>query len=135
MATQAEIKASNKYNKENTKAVVIRLNIHTDWDILAKLDEVESKAGYIKSLIRADIKTEQPTWTHEDGYLTDGEHIMTYGDYGRDTWGLHLTVDGKECTLLVRGSLHPDGDGRTPAEQANELIAKLESGWRPVNWR
>lgn len=47
--------ASNKYNKENTTQILLRLNKHTDADIIDALDKVESKQGYIKDLIRLDI--------------------------------------------------------------------------------
>ena len=46
--------ASNKYNKENTKQILIRLNKNTDADIISRLDSVDSKQGYIKDLIRND---------------------------------------------------------------------------------
>ena len=49
--------ASNKYNKENTKQILIRLNKNTDEDIIDILEKVESKQGYIKNLIRLDIYT------------------------------------------------------------------------------
>ena len=47
--------ASNKYNKENTTQLLIRLNNNTDADIIDALSKVESKQGYIKDLIRLDI--------------------------------------------------------------------------------
>lgn len=34
MATEAKIKASNKFNKANTKVVSLRLNYNTDADII-----------------------------------------------------------------------------------------------------
>ena len=49
-------KAANAYNKRSTVQVPLRLNTKTDADILAKLETVESKAGYIKELIRKDIR-------------------------------------------------------------------------------
>lgn len=52
---ESTIRAVNKFNKEKTKSVQIRLNMNTDADILAKLDSVESKMGYIKRLIREDM--------------------------------------------------------------------------------
>lgn len=55
-ASKSAIKASNKYDKENTKSVLLKLNLNTDKDILDKLDQVQSKMGYIKRLIREDIK-------------------------------------------------------------------------------
>lgn len=55
MSTEAQIKASRKYDANNTVQFKMKLNIKTDSDILRKLDSVESKQGYIKNLIRADI--------------------------------------------------------------------------------
>lgn len=53
---ESVIKAVNKFNKEKTKSVQIRLNMNTDADILAKLDAVDSKMGYIKRMIREDMR-------------------------------------------------------------------------------
>lgn len=55
MATDAQIKAVDKYNKKNTITVCIRLNKENDKDIIEALDGVGSKQGYIKGLIRQDI--------------------------------------------------------------------------------
>lgn len=55
MATKAQIKASNKYDKLNTKQISLRLNKNTDADILEHLETVGSKQGYIKELIRRDM--------------------------------------------------------------------------------
>ena len=54
--SDAKIKASNKYNSTHTKIIPIRLNLETDADILAHLETVSSKMGYIKQLIREDMK-------------------------------------------------------------------------------
>ncbi len=56
MATsKAQIKASNKYNKDKTLTVCLRLNKETDKDIIESLESVNSKQGYIKDLIRRDL--------------------------------------------------------------------------------
>lgn len=47
-------KASNKYNKDNTIQVLLRINKNTDSDIIDILNKVDSKQGYIKDLIRED---------------------------------------------------------------------------------
>lgn len=39
--------------------MLIRLNYNTDADIIEKLNNVESKIGYIKTLIRKDLGTER----------------------------------------------------------------------------
>lgn len=54
--TEAQKKASAKYDKENTKQIALKLNIHTDKDIIEFLDKVENKQGLIKDLIRNAIK-------------------------------------------------------------------------------
>lgn len=56
MATEAQIRASKKYDEENTVRLSLKLNKTTDADILEKLEEVESKQGYVKELIRKDLK-------------------------------------------------------------------------------
>lgn len=48
-------KAKKAWVKANTTRVVLNLNHNTDKDVLLKLDEVPSKQGYIKSLIRQDV--------------------------------------------------------------------------------
>ena len=55
-SSDARIRANTKYNKNNTKQYPIRLNLNTDADIIDKLSSVDNIAGYIKELIRADIK-------------------------------------------------------------------------------
>lgn len=47
--------AAHKYNALNTVQIPIRLNKNTDADILAHLESVQSKQGYIKELIRRDM--------------------------------------------------------------------------------
>lgn len=56
MATEAQIKAQRKYDAENTRQLHLKLNRRTDRDVLARLDEVPSKQGYIKRLIREDLQ-------------------------------------------------------------------------------
>ena len=59
MVSKAKIRANNKSNKKNTKTICVRLSFNTDADILKKLDEVKSKMGYIKELIRTDMQTKK----------------------------------------------------------------------------
>ena len=56
MATEAQRKAQRRYDARNTRQVHIKLNVRTDKDVLEKLDEVQSKQGYIKRLIREDLE-------------------------------------------------------------------------------
>ena len=54
----SKYKSQDKYDKENTVQVKLKLNKKTDADILGKLDSVEYKQKYIKELIKADISRE-----------------------------------------------------------------------------
>lgn len=56
--TAAQKAASERYDRENTVRVYVKLNKNTDADILAALDRQDNKQGYIKALIRADIASE-----------------------------------------------------------------------------
>lgn len=56
MATEAQRRASAKYDAKNTKTFAIKLNRKTDADLIAKLESVCSVQGYLKELIRKDIK-------------------------------------------------------------------------------
>ena len=55
MQTKAQKKAKAKYDRGNTKQIILKLNLKTDKDILDLLQSVENKQGYIKQLIRKDI--------------------------------------------------------------------------------
>ena len=55
MTSEAQKKATRKYDDAKTVQFKMKLNKTTDADILAKLDSVDNKQGYIKGLIRADI--------------------------------------------------------------------------------
>lgn len=55
MASEAQRRAIQKYNANATKQVKMKLNVKTDADILQKLEDVGSKNGYVKELIRKDI--------------------------------------------------------------------------------
>ena len=54
--TDAQKRATAKYDAANTKKILLKLNRRTDADVISKLDTVPSKQGYIKTLIRADIQ-------------------------------------------------------------------------------
>lgn len=59
MASEAKLRANSKSNKINTKMICVRLSYNTDADIIKKLDEVDSKMGYIKELIRKDMQAQK----------------------------------------------------------------------------
>lgn len=53
--TEAQARATKKYQDKMVVQVIMKLNRGTDADILQKLDSVRSKQGYIKEAIRAYI--------------------------------------------------------------------------------
>lgn len=57
MATkEARTRAQAKYDKSHTIGVYLKLNKKTDGEIIEQLQKQENKQGYIKELIRQDIK-------------------------------------------------------------------------------
>lgn len=56
---EREKTAQERWLKSNSVNLNIRLMLRTEQDIIARLDEVDSKAGYIKRLIREDIARQE----------------------------------------------------------------------------
>lgn len=56
MGSPAHNRATAKYDAENVKKVTFKFNLKTDADILKHLETIGNKQGYIKDLIRADMK-------------------------------------------------------------------------------
>ena len=58
MATDKSLREM-QWEKDNCASVRMKLNRNTDSDILAWLAEQPNKQGYIKELIRADMRSKQ----------------------------------------------------------------------------
>lgn len=56
MPTEAQKRASRKYDKKSTVFVGLKLNKNTDADILERIKKEESMQGFIKKAIREYIK-------------------------------------------------------------------------------
>ena len=56
---QARTQAQAKYDKTNTTGFYMKLNIHTDLDIIRWLWKQPSKQGAVKKLIREEIVREK----------------------------------------------------------------------------
>ena len=52
-------KSAAIWDRNNTKQVKLKLQNNTDRDILAVLDRIGNKQGYIKRLIRDDLSGEK----------------------------------------------------------------------------
>ena len=57
--SEAQKRATQKYDSANTVQIKLKLNLNTDADIIAKLESIGreqgGKQGYIKALIRQDM--------------------------------------------------------------------------------
>lgn len=49
-------RSQTEYDRLNTVQIKMKLNKNTDADILERLGTVQNKQGYIKKLIREDLK-------------------------------------------------------------------------------
>ena len=45
-----------RYDKDHCRKICFKFNLDSDADILEKIDSVPNKQGYIKELIRKDLK-------------------------------------------------------------------------------
>lgn len=55
----AKLYSYKDYDQTHTRQIKMKLNLRTDADVLAKLNSVPNKQGYIKQLIRRDIEQEE----------------------------------------------------------------------------
>ena len=56
--TEAQRQASRKYDKENTKTFTFKLNYNTDGDLIAFLEMLQNRQGYLKKLISEDLRNQ-----------------------------------------------------------------------------
>lgn len=56
MTTEAQKKAQAKYDAKTAKYISLKLNIKTDADLIDLLCKQKNVQGFIKGLIRAEIK-------------------------------------------------------------------------------
>ena len=124
MTTEAQRKASAKYDKENTRSIILKLNKISDADVLSKLDEQPNKQGYIKRLVRDDIKGTEGVLTIDDIRLMilpvakkyRMERVFLFGSYARGEATAESDVD-----LCIYGSDVKD------IKDYMEILKKLQS--------
>ena len=56
MRTDAKRKYENRWQKENVIRVTVKLYKNTDADLIDYLSDLKNRNGYIKQLIRDDMK-------------------------------------------------------------------------------
>ena len=54
--TKAQKRASAKYHRESLRTINLRLNRNTEPDLIEYLERQPNISGYIKRLIKADMK-------------------------------------------------------------------------------
>lgn len=86
VTSEAQRRSAQKYKANNTRQLSLNLSLQYDADILAQLDAIPNKQGYIKGLIRADIAQKGPAQKEEEKPML--YHIKS--DY--------LTMWGSDCT-------------------------------------
>lgn len=55
MITEAQKRATKKYDQEKTIRVSVKLNKNTDDDIIQRLAQENNKQGFIKTILRQEI--------------------------------------------------------------------------------
>ena len=58
MSEAKKYAAQSRYDAANTLMIAVKFNRKTDADIIDRLGKEANRQGYIKKLIRADIKKE-----------------------------------------------------------------------------
>lgn len=58
MVSEAKKKAQLRYDKDNTRQIILKLNTKTDADVIGKLESVGNKQGYLKDLVRDNLRCE-----------------------------------------------------------------------------
>ena len=74
-ATEAQLRASDKYKKANIMNVLLQVNRKTEADIVTILEACPNKMGYIKKLIRQDNGLAHDAWTLK---VNDEDEVRTY---------------------------------------------------------
>ena len=106
-SSEAQIRASAKYDAANTKKILLKFNLKTDADILAHLETVGNKQGFIKELIRASITQDiiRNTNVIIEGDFLEGEYVTVRVEgnvyerkvqYSKEKGDLFVTIKRKE---------------------------------------
>jgi len=106
MTSEAQLRAQAKYDRANTKQIILKLNRTSDADILSKLDQVGNRQGYIKGLIRNDVRTLAKKLPVDSIRLLimpvakryDLAKVYLFGSYARGT-----ATEASDVDLVVEG--------------------------------
>lgn len=124
MTTDAQKRAKAKYDRENTKQVMLKLNLKTDADIISYLEGVGNVQGLIKQLIRREIS---PTYMGKSvetiAFMYDylrGRDLDLTGDYAQGFRDGVKTAEQRIAEQIMRdyGATFEIVDGEVPHETA-----------------
>lgn len=130
--------ATDRYRKQNVTQVIVRF-FPAERPLLEHLEAQGAKATYIKRLIADDMAKDLPAWKwvereHGNPEFTNGEQWLEYigREHGMEAFELHnLRIDGEVYVITIRTEHYSHEEA---GAEANRLLAKLRTGWRPVNW-
>ena len=88
--------AQNKYDSQNSIHISLKMNVKTDAPILAKLYQVPSMSGYIRSVLFEDIRKNNPELMEITKFEKPSDNVS----FGR------VTPNPKD-TLIVPTSTSP----------------------------
>ena len=111
--------ATPEYDKNNCTRINLKLNNKTDADIIEKLDGVENKQGYIKRLIKNDVKGGNTMKT----YIIKPEFMDLYGADANP-----MTVLTEEEVEQLAGEWEKDVE-----ELKGQLIEERKTAFRPIH--
>lgn len=106
MISEAKKMAQVKYDKNNTTQIMLKLNNKTDADLIEHLNSLENRQGYIKNLIRSDLRGSSGVLPLDSIKLLimpvakkNGlDSVFLFGSYARDE-----AKEGSDVDLLISG--------------------------------
>lgn len=125
--------ARTRYDAKNTKQYKLKLNLNTDKDIIGKLADVNSMQGYIKELIRRDLKL--PLYLHvilwkvQEGF--DLKELHTDAENIKELRSAELVKTGPATREVTNAKLSKTSDGSILVEingEPKEIYTTLSSG-------
>ena len=101
MVSEAQLRAQAKYDRKNSQAFMLKLNRKNDADVIAKINHVPNRQGYIKDLIRNDLRASGSVLSREAiRYLIlpavkkyNLSSVILFGSYARGDAGPESDVD------------------------------------------
>lgn len=106
MTSESKRSAQRRYDKKNTTQVLLKLNIKTDADVIGKLTSVDNKQGYLKELVRSDLRNNSGILPFDSLRLlvipvakkNKLDCVSLFGSYARGEAG-----SGSDVDLLISG--------------------------------